>query len=229
MRKNTRSKQIFNMTIIAMLIGIEAIFCFVPILGSIQIGPVVATLAMLPVVIVACIYGPMFGGILGFVAGLFSFIVWTFIDNANPSAMMFTPWNAITGNYHNYWTIVICFVPRILTGVFAGLINKYLNPGLVKLFKVTEEKTGAKTTIEIICYAIACVVGSLTNTFLVLFGTYFLWGKDYALYAGMDFSLLLGVILTIVGTNGIFESVVCGIIGTTVAKSLSVVAKQLIK
>lgn len=225
MRKNTRSRQIFNMTTLAVLIGIEAIFCFVPILGSIQIGPVVATLAMLPVVIVACIYGPMFGGILGFVAGLFSFIVWTFIDNANPSAMMFTPWNAITGDYHNYWTIVICFVPRILTGVFAGLTNKYLG----KLFKLEEKDGSKKTTLEIVFYAIACVIGSLTNTALVLFGTYFLWGKDYALYAGMDFSLLLGVILGIVGTNGLFEAAVCGIIGTTVSKSLNVVAKQLIK
>lgn len=229
MRKNTRSKQIFHMTILAMLIGIEAIFCFVPILGSIQIGPVVATLAMLPVVIVGCIYGPKFGGILGFTAGLFSFIVWTFIDNANPSAMMFTPWNAITGDYHNYWTIVICFVPRILTGVFAGLIGKYLNPLLIKLFKIEEEKKGLRTTIEIISYVIACVIGSLTNTFLVLFGTYFLWGKEYCLYAGMDFSLLLGVILTIVGTNGLFEAAVCGIIGATVSKSLNVVAKQLTK
>ena len=55
MKTSNRHERIQNITKLAMFIAIEAIICFVPFLGSIQIGPVVATLAMIPVIIVALI------------------------------------------------------------------------------------------------------------------------------------------------------------------------------
>ena len=74
MKTSNRHERIQNITKLAMFIAIEAIICFVPFLGSIQIGPVVATLAMIPVIIVGMTYGVKYGSILGFCAGLFSFI-----------------------------------------------------------------------------------------------------------------------------------------------------------
>lgn len=206
MRKNTRYTKILFLTRLAMFLAIEAIICFVPFLGSIRIGPVVATLAMIPVCIGACLFGPLFGTIMGFAAGLFSFIWWTFVAPGDPTALMFTPWNAFNGSIHtSYWTLVICFVPRILTGV----VSAYTFKGLKKVIRASYFPC-----------AVACIAGSLTNTVLVLFGTYVLWGEQYALIAEMDYSTLILAILTIVGTNGVFEVAVSGIIGTAVGGPL---------
>ena len=170
MKRNNRHESIKRITRLAMFIAIEAIVCFVPFLGSIQIGPVVATLAMIPVIIVGMTYGILYGSILGAVAGLFSFIWWTFIDSSNPSAMLFTPWNAYTTTYRNYWPLVICFVPRILTGTVAG--------GLSSLFsKIMKTPTGQKKIVTLLVNVCVGIISSLVNTILVLFGTYLLWGK----------------------------------------------------
>lgn len=232
MRKSKRSTQIKNLTRLAMLIALEAIVCFVPFLGSIQIGPVVATLAMIPVIIAGMTYGPKFGGILGFFAGLFSFIWWTLIDSGNPSSILFTPWNAYTDSYRNYWPLVICFVPRVLTGIIAGFISKGLksikeNKFTLILFGTyfTEITTKNLKRKDLFIYFISGIIGSLANTFLVLFGTYFLWGKNYAKIAGIDYQILLSVILGIVGTNGLFEAIVGGLIGSITSYTLSNVKK----
>lgn len=206
MRKNTQSrhKQILFMTQLAILVGIEAIFCFTP-LGTIQIGPIAATLAMIPVIITSLLMGPKIGGILGFCTGLFSFIYWTFIQPSNPSAIMFTPFHTY-GEISSYWTIVICFIPRTLTGIIPALIYKFFknNPKL-----------------NILGLIISSVVASVLNTLLVLFGTYFLWGESYAAASSIEFVALLGLIGTVILTNGIPEAIVAGIISPITVKPLS--------
>ena len=109
-------KQILFITQLAILIGIEAIFCFTP-LGTIQIGPIAATLAMIPVIISSLLMGPKIGGILGFTAGLFSFTYWTIIDPSNPTAIMFTPFHTYTFvsnqklSYQSYSNNLPLFLP----------------------------------------------------------------------------------------------------------------------
>lgn len=114
-------KKILFLAQFALLLAIELIFCFTP-LGSIPIVPglVVATLAMVPVVITAILLGTGAGAAMGFVAGLCSFLVWSFITPA-PTSFVFTPIHSLPGVPHSGWSLVICFVPRILTGVVAGL------------------------------------------------------------------------------------------------------------
>ena len=93
----------------------------------------------------------------GIFAGLFSFLVWTFMPPANSVAFafVFTPF-AEPGNF---FSLVICFVPRILTGTFAGLSHKAFK----KLF-------AGKKYLDVLQYGISAVIGSLTNTVLVLVG-----------------------------------------------------------
>ena len=75
----------------SILVVIEAIFCFTP-LGSLPaLGPIVATLAMVPVIVTALILGTKAGAAMGAIAGLFSFIVWTFMPPVPPVAFVFTP------------------------------------------------------------------------------------------------------------------------------------------
>lgn len=210
MRKDTRKQLIFKVSVLAVFLGIEALVCFVPFLGSIQIGPVAATLAMIPVVIIGCTMGPICGSILGFFAGLFSFIWWTFVDPGNLAAIMFTPWNAYTSESLNLWPLVICFVPRILTGFGAG----WCTIGLKKLIKV-----------NFIVYSISCVVGSLINTFLVVIGTYFLLGKNSLMLISTEYSTLITFIASIVGINGVFEAALSGILGGAISKSIDIIKK----
>ena len=67
------------LTQFGILLALEALFCFTP-LGSLPaFGPIVATLAMVPVVITAILLGPGAGSLMGAFAGLFSLMVWTFM------------------------------------------------------------------------------------------------------------------------------------------------------
>ncbi len=105
-----------------MLLAIEAVFCFTP-LGSLPIGPMVATFAMLPVIVAAILLGTGAGTLMGFFAGLFSFLVWTFMPPPTSAmfAFIYTPFYSLGEFQGNGWSLVVCFLPRILTGTFAGL------------------------------------------------------------------------------------------------------------
>ena len=206
--KKTRKQQIVFITQLAVLMAIEILMCFTPMIGTIKIipGSVEATISFLPAIVASIVLGPVAGGIMGGVAGTCSFIYWTFIEPGNPSAMMFTPFHAFP--ISSYWTLVICFVPRILTGLLPGLIFKHGK----RIIKNDYLRTG-----------ISCVVASLTNTLLVLFGTYFLWGRTYATALGMEYNALLIAIFTIIGTNGVAEVLFTTIVGIPLSKALLVV------
>lgn len=180
----------------AILLALEAIVCFTP-LGSIPIGPLVATLAMLPVIVAGILLGTGAGAAMGFAAGLFSFIVWTFMPPNPVTAFVFTP----TAAPGNFWSLVICFVPRILTGVVASLMFKLLS-------RLLDSKKGATGVI----YAVSGVLGSLTNTLLVMGGIYVFFGKSYATAMDISFNLLLGIIGTTILTNGVLEAIVGGLV-----------------
>jgi len=117
--KASVSKKTIFLAQFAMLLAIEAIVCFTP-LGSLPIGPMVATLGMVPVIITAIILGTPAGTAMGFFTGLFSFLVMTFTP-PTPVAFVFTPFYSIGAVHGNFWSLVICFVPRILVGTVTGL------------------------------------------------------------------------------------------------------------
>lgn len=198
MKRNT----LIKMVQFSILLALEVIMCFTP-LGSIPLGPMVATLAMIPVILTGILLGVKAGAAMGFFAGLFSFIVWTFIT-PGPTAFVFTPFVSIGDIHGNGWSLVICFVPRILTGIVAALSAK----GFAKLF-------GYK--FSVFTYGLAGVLGSLTNTFLVLGGVYLFFGQNYATAIGIAYEALLGVIGITILTNGIPEAVVAAITSYAIA------------
>ena len=79
-----------RMVQLAVLLALEIIIAFTP-LGTIQVGTIAATLGHIPVIIAAVVMGTAEGAFMGFVFGLLSFIYWTFVQPANPTAFMFTP------------------------------------------------------------------------------------------------------------------------------------------
>lgn len=194
------SASIRKLTQFSLLLAIEAIFCFTP-LGSIPISPaIVATLAHVPVIVTAHLMGTKWGAVMGGIAGLFSFIIWS-VSPPNPLiAFAFTP----VYPPGNALSICITFIPRILIGVVAGLV-----------YKLFAKKS------PVLSYGLSGVLASLVNTFLVLGGVYLFFGRAYAEALGLGFSLLLGIIGTTIATNGVLEAIIGGLVGYFVCRPLN--------
>lgn len=123
------------------------------------------------------------------------------------SSFVFSPFIPLPGTNHgSYLALIICFVPRILTGVVPYFVYQFLK----KRFK----------NKDILSFSIAGVLGTLTNTLLVMNGIFLLFGKEYALVKNINIDAVYTVILSIIVTNGVMESIVAGVIVTLVCKSL---------
>ncbi|HZL83672.1 MAG TPA: ECF transporter S component [Candidatus Deferrimicrobium sp.] len=203
--KTPLKRKTVTLTQFAMLLAIEALVCFTP-LGSLPaVGPIVATLGMVPVIITAILLGTGAGACMGAFAGLFSFLVWTFAPPNPLMAFVFTPFYMLGATHGNVWSLVICFVPRILVGVVAGTC--------FKLFTRLNWKSG-------LAYGLSGVLGSLVNTFGVLGGIYVFFGHSYATVLGKGFDLLLGLIGLTILTNGIPEAIIGGVAAYAVCRPL---------
>lgn len=200
-----KNKSVVLLVRFGVLLAIEAIFCFTP-LGSITaFKPVVATLAMIPVIITTLLLGTKAGIAMGGIAGLFSFIVWTFMPPDPLSAFMFTPFHSLGEIQGNFGSVLICFVPRILVGAVTGVVYQ-------KLSKKMPEK-------EVLSMTVAAILGSLTNTFGVLGGTWLFFGAQYSAMVSQAMILVIGGIIL---TNGIPEAIVAAIIAPAVTRPVKV-------
>ena len=201
------NKRILFLAQFSMLLAIQIVVCFTP-LGSIPIGPLVATLAGVPVIITAIMLGTKAGALMGSFTGLFRFLVATFAPTS-PVAFVFTPFYSIGDAKGNFWSLVISFVPRILIGVVAGVV-----------FQALKKALKGRKSAKVIPYAVSRILGSLTNTVLVLSGIYVFFGQAYAATLGMSYELLLGALSVTVATNGILEAVVCAVAASAVCYPL---------
>ena len=211
-------KKILFMVQFAILLALTAVFCFVPILGSIPFTPVVvATTSMLPIIITALLLGTVAGTVMGFFAGLFSLIVWTFTPPNPLIAFLFTPFYSLGDIQGNFYSLLICFVPRILIGTSAGL--------MFFAFK----KIAAKNKIaESIVFAASGIAGSLANTVFVLAGWYFFFAKDIAEAFAWELSAVFnGAIIFTFVTNGIPELIISAVVAVGVCMPLKhILTKQ---
>ena len=195
-------------TLMGVLLAIEIIMAFTP-LGFVPLGFTKATTIHIPVVIGAIFLGPLAGAILGGAFGILSII----INTVSPAltSFVFSPFITIGGAQGNIWSLVIALVPRMLIGIVAYYSYKWVS-------KIDKTK--------VIAYATAGVVGSLTNTVLVMSGIYIFFGQQYAAAKEVTFEALFGVIMGIIGVNGIPEAIVAAIIVTLVCKVLKSVFKE---
>lgn len=219
-KKGFDKKKVRYLVLFAIIIAVEAIFCFTP-LGSIPIGPLVATLAMIPVCITGVILGVRAGSVLGFIAGLFSFIYWTFMAPGVMS-LAFTPFfkfefaEGVTFG-GSWWTLVICFVPRILVGTLSGLV-----------YKAVAGRT-EKNAVRITGAVLAGIAGSAINTIGVLGGIALFMGKEFGAIAATvpEYGTLWGFIGLTVLTNAIPEAVVSGVVTPSALPIKKLVAGKL--
>ena len=83
---------------------------------------------------------------------------------------------------------------------------------IVHLFKLLSRLLDGKKGATGVIYAVSGVLGSLTNTLLVMGGIYVFFGKSYATAMDISFNLLLGIIGTTILTNGVLEAIVGGLV-----------------
>lgn len=204
---NNRSEKTLELVQLALFSAIILIMVFTPYFGYIPLGFMNATIIHIPVILGALFLGPKKGAILGGIFGLTSLFNNTF--NPNVTSFVFSPFYTMGGIHGGIRSLIVCFVPRILIGV----VSYYVYHLIMKLMK---NKKNSRT----IAFAAAGVSGALTNTMLVMFGIYFLFGTNYSDAKGVTADALYGLILTIIGTQGIPEAIVAGILVAAIGQVL---------
>ena len=193
----TQKNKTYRIAILGILSAFIIIQTFVPFLGNIPIPPLNPTIIHITVIVAAFVLSTKDGMLVGLVWGL-ARMVKAYTLPASPLDLLL-------------WTNpVIAVVPRVMVGLVAGLI-------LHAFLKRKQEKRGM---------VIAAVLGSLTNTVLVLGFIALFYGNEYATALNVDPSNLLKVLAGIVATNGIGEAVAAGLIAPFIAKALMKVRRK---
>lgn len=199
MKNKYNLKDFIELTVFCIIVILLAFtpIGYIPLATSFKI-----TTIHIPVIISSILLGPKRGAIVGFTFGLTSFINNTFISPSLTS-FVFTPFYENAFGKGNFWSLVICFIPRILTGITPYYFYKFM-----KIFNKSKEN---------LSLALSGIVGSLTNTILVMSMIYIFFGREYALAKD---GTLINLILYAIFINGFSELVVAGIIVTSICKIL---------
>ena len=194
---NTQKNKTYRIAILGILSAFIIVQTFVPFLGNIPIPPLNPTIIHITVIVAAFVLSTKDGMLVGLVWGL-ARMVKAYTLPASPLDLLL-------------WTNpVIAVVPRVMVGLVAGLVFH-------AFLKRKQEKVGM---------VIAAVLGSLTNTVLVLGFIALFYGNEYATALNVDPSNLLKVLAGIVATNGIGEAVAAGLIAPFIATALMKVRRK---
>lgn len=188
-----QKKKTLRIALLALFTAIIILQNFVPFLGYIPLGALNLTIIHVTVIIAALLLGPKDGAIVGGVWGTITFIR-AFVWPTSPIAPIV------------FVNPLIAILPRILIGVVAG----YTFIWAKKVFHA-----------KIFAAGLAGVLGSLTNTLLVLGQIYLFYrGQSQVLY-GLDTAALMPYLLGLVLTNGVPEALIAAIVSPAVALPLA--------
>ena len=148
---NTQVEKTRQMVQMALLGAIILVMAFTPFLGYIPLGFTRATIIHIPVILGSLLLGPKKGAILGALFGVTSLINNTM--NPTVTSFVFTPFYSIGETHGNFWSLVICFVPRILVGIVPYYVYRLVQKWL------KNRKKG-----QVLSLSLAGLIGSLTNT-----------------------------------------------------------------
>lgn len=199
---NHATQKTQNMVKLALFAGIIVVLSMTP-LGFIPLGVIKATTIHIPVILGSILLGWKSGAVLGGLFGLTSLITNTMTPAL--TSFVFTPFYSLGDVHGNFWSLVVCFVPRILTGIVPYFVYK----GIKKF-----------CSNDIAPLGIAGFLGSMTNTLLVMHSIYFFFGDSWAAAKGIAGDMIYKTILVVIATNGIPEATVAAVITTAVGKAL---------
>lgn len=177
-----------KLTQTAILSAVIIMMAFIPFLGYIHLGPLSATTLVIPVAIGAAVVGPSAGAVLGFVFGLTSYIQCFGLD----------PFGTTLNEINPFFTLIMCFVPRILMGFLTGLIYKVVSKA------------------SPIAGAIVCSVAAPALNTVLFIGSLMLFfgSSDYIRSFGDSFISIIALLVT---WNAVFELVTTGVLGSVIS------------
>ena len=197
MEKRHQKSKTYQLVITAMLSATILLLGFTP-LGIIDLPLIKATILHIPVIIGSVLLGWRKGAFLGAVFGLVSLVKNTMAPSILSFA--FSPFIPVPGMDHgSIWALVICLLPRIIVGITPDLI----------FCRLTRKDRGSVRTAATVA---AAIVGSFTNTILVMGLIFVIFRDAYAAMNSIPVDAVLGVILGVVATNGIPEAIVAAVI-----------------
>lgn len=235
-----------KMTIVGVLGGISIVLGMTP-LGFIPIGPTRATIMHIPVIIGAIMEGPLVGGLIGLIFGMFS----VFQAVTNPTPVSFAFINPIVsvvpriligivsyyvyrfvkelGEEKSFWilnAIWVLIVGYLSYGIYSNIVNFksiwdiLINIGLVILTLLLGVYTNKRLKNRGIDIVMSAVAGTLTNTVGVLFSIYVLYGERFVEALEQNVDTVRKVIVGIGIANGIPEIIIAVIVVTNVIIAL---------
>ena len=193
MKKQTQKTK--TIALMGILIAIMILMSFTPV-GYFRYGTIEVSLLMIPVAIGAVALGPWAGAVLGGVFGITSFI----------QCFGISPFGTFLCDINPFLTCVMCIIPRVLAGLFAGLV--------AKCFSKTKSNG-----IRFIGYFVTGLSAALFNTlFFMASLILFFWKSTTFIDAvhewGYKTSNILLFFFAFVGINCVFELLVtCGVTG----------------
>jgi len=191
--KNTEKTK--RLVIASLIVAIIALMGFTP-LGYIKIGVIEVTFLMIPVVIGAATLGTAWGAFFGAAFGLTSFF----------QCFGYSAFGTALFAINPFATFILCFVPRTLMGLLAGLIFQAIS-------KIDKTK--------IISFIVTSISGAVLNTafftgaFLLFFRNADLTESFGMNLANMSIVNVMGILITF---NAVLEIIICGVIGTAMSK-----------
>ncbi len=198
MTKQDKTKKLVMIAMFCAIMGVMA----VTNIGMIPLGFMNATTLHIPVILCAVLLGPKSGMLMGFVFGLISLLTNTFRPNI--TSFVFSPF--YQSEYGNpVFSLLICFVPRILVGLVSALCYQGL------------KKTRLPSLVSL---GITGFLGSITNTIFVMGGIWLLFGEGYAAAKGLAVNALGNVIGSVVLINGVPEAIVAAVLTAAIGKAL---------
>lgn len=199
---NHASRKTQDMVKLALFSGIIVVLAMTP-LGYVPLGVIRATTIHIPVILGSILLGWKAGAFLGGLFGLTSLITNTLTPNL--TSFVFTPFYSMGETGGSLWSLVVCFVPRILIGIVAFWVYR----GVKRLVKSDAVALGA-----------AGFLGSMTNTVLVMNLIYLFFGDSWGAVKNIAPDLVYKTILAVIATNGVPEAIVAMLVTAAVGKVL---------
>jgi len=246
MVKDKKGLSVRKMTVIGVLGAISVVLGMTP-LGFIPVGPTRATIMHIPVIIGALMEGPLVGGLVGLIFGLFS--IYQAITMPTPVSFVFlNPLVSVLPriligivSYYSYnalkklgnkktigllYLIWIGIVGYLSYGIYGNIKSSesiwliLMNVTLIILTLGMAYLTRAKFKEKALEVIISTAIGTLTNTVGVLSMIYLLYAEKFVAAIGGDTTIARKIIFGIGVTNGLPETIIAIIIVTSVVGAL---------
>lgn len=194
----TKHKKTMRINLLAMFIAIILLQTTVPLLGYIPIGPLSITIIPATVAIATILLGMKDGAIIGGVWGLITFVR-AYVWPTSPMATIV------------FVNPVVSIVPRIMIAVVTAMVYRSLKDRLAN---------------QSLSMTIAAVLGTITNTILVLGLIYLFYRADAPQLYQINIDKLLPYLVGVIVTNGIPEAIFSGVVTPIVVNPLTKVLNK---